>query len=93
MSSPVKEYLYNQNGPKQPEQPMRNSQMSLNQFLSVRNNNDAVETRSLLNSSQASRGRNPENYEQGQLQRPNNIHNSGVGSGRRFNFWKYPIIY
>lgn len=86
MSSPVKEYLYNQISPKQPEQPMKNSQMSLNQFLSVKNNNEIVETRSLLNSSQASRGRNPEDYEQGQLQRPNNLRNSGVGSGRKFNF-------
>lgn len=83
MSSPVKEYLYNQLGPKQPEQPMKNSQMSLNQFLSVKNSNEVVETRSVLNSSQASRGRNPEDYEQA---RPINLRNSGVGSGRKFNF-------
>lgn len=41
MSSPVKEYLYNQIGSKQQEQQnMKNSQMSLNQFLSAKNNGE-----------------------------------------------------
>jgi hypothetical protein len=45
MSSPVKEYLYNQFGQKQQEQQqqaMRNSQMSLNQLLSAKNNNGDI---------------------------------------------------
>jgi hypothetical protein len=42
MSSPVKEYLYNQMGQKQQEQQqkMKNSHISLNQFLSAKNNGD-----------------------------------------------------
>lgn len=65
---------------------MKGSQMSLNQFLSVKQNNgDIVETRSLLNSSQASRGRNPEDLEHIVGQRNNNFRGSGVGTGRKFN--------